>query len=452
VAAVSAPVPAFVIATWVPPFSAQILKSFGEHAIRRYTDGGATWTKTVFETFSPYLRGSIVFSDQSRNRYASALPLVERLLLGLLCRCAWETLKEMHQGAFPEEDVRGAAVIAVQTAGDQLGWHPHLHALVPDAVWTREGRRLPISYLDPDAMTRSFQAKVLGMLVDERCLSPEFAARLLTWRHSGFQVYRAESVDPDDRWALERLCAYIGRAVFASSRIEYDPSSGAVHYRTAKGAQLSLDTLEWIALVTQHVPDPGEHTRHYFGWYSNVARGKGRQLVAGGATVTATPLTAGESSLSDDFDTEDFRRECRRSWPRLIQDPGTSRALGPAGPSSSSAVRPAQNRDLERPAVRERPHGLSALPWPSPTGDMPMLSLHGRPDSDSRLRIRAAWCWPANFKEPQRALSGSPSSATLRGGPTEAFSNGRSSTESSRLPEECMLGSFGCCSLAGALT
>ncbi len=80
-------------------------------------------------------------------------------------------------------------VIAIQTAGDQVGWHPHLHALVPDAVCARDRRRLSISYLDPDTMTRIFQAKVLRMLLDELCLSPEFAARLLTWWHSGFQVY-----------------------------------------------------------------------------------------------------------------------------------------------------------------------------------------------------------------------------------------------------------------------
>ena len=150
-----------------------------------------------------------------------------RKLLGRLCRCAWETLAEVYQVAFPDQDVMGAAVIAIQTAGDQLLWHPHLHALVPDAVWSRDGRRFSISYLDPHVMTRIFQAKVLRILVDERCLSPEFAARLLTWRHSGFQVYRAESVEPDDTPALERLCAYIGRAVFASTRVEYDPSSGA---------------------------------------------------------------------------------------------------------------------------------------------------------------------------------------------------------------------------------
>jgi len=177
---------------------------------------------------------SEVLEPVSHRQVVFAIPRVlrpvfrkNRKLLGLLCRCAWETLKEMHQGAFPQEDVRGAAVIAVQTAGDQLQWHPHLHALVPDAVWARDGWRLSFSYLDPEAMTRIFQTRVLQMLVDEHCLSPEFAARLLTWRHSGFQVYRAESVGPDDRPALERLCAYIGRALFAYSRVEYDPSSGA---------------------------------------------------------------------------------------------------------------------------------------------------------------------------------------------------------------------------------
>jgi len=65
--------------------------------------------------------------------------------------------------------------------------------------------------------------------------------------------------------------------------------------------------------VTQHVPDPGEHTRHYFGYYSNAARGKRRQMAAGdGADGVA-------DGLSDDSETEDFRRECRRSWARLIQ-------------------------------------------------------------------------------------------------------------------------------------
>jgi hypothetical protein len=91
-----------------------------------------------------------------------------------------------------------------------------------------------------------------------------------------------------------------------------DPSSGAVHYQTAKGARLNLDALEWIALVTQHVPEPGEHTRHYFGHYSNAARGKRRQRAAQDSAAHP-PADSGDS------ETEDFRRECRRTWARLIQ-------------------------------------------------------------------------------------------------------------------------------------
>jgi hypothetical protein len=74
----------------------------------------------------------------------------------------------------------GAAAVAIQTAGDQVQWRPHLRALVPHAVWTRDGRRLSISYLDPNLITRIFRTKVLQMLVEEHCLSSEFAARLLT--------------------------------------------------------------------------------------------------------------------------------------------------------------------------------------------------------------------------------------------------------------------------------
>jgi hypothetical protein len=39
---------------------------------------------------------------------------------------------------------------------------------------------LSISYLDPNLITRIFRTKVLQMLVEEHCLSSEFAARLLT--------------------------------------------------------------------------------------------------------------------------------------------------------------------------------------------------------------------------------------------------------------------------------
>jgi hypothetical protein len=32
--------------------------------------------------------------------------------------------------------------------------------------------------------------------------------------------------------------------------------------------------LDWIAALTAHIPNQGEHLVCYYGWYSNVSRGK----------------------------------------------------------------------------------------------------------------------------------------------------------------------------------
>jgi hypothetical protein len=84
-----------------------------------------------------------------------------------------------------------------------------------------------------------------------------------------------------------------------------------------------LDALQWIALVTQHAPDPGEHTRHYFGYYSNAARGKRRKTVGADAGQAARdgadPAAGGADGRGHDSQSRDFRRECRRAWARLIQ-------------------------------------------------------------------------------------------------------------------------------------
>ena len=35
-----------------------------------------------------------------------------------------------------------------------------------------------------------------------------------------------------------------------------------------------LDALEWLAPMCSHVPNKGEQMVHYYGYYSNVSRGK----------------------------------------------------------------------------------------------------------------------------------------------------------------------------------
>jgi putative transposase len=38
-----------------------------------------------------------------------------------------------------------------------------------------------------------------------------------------------------------------------------------------------VSATDWLAALTAHIPNAGEHLVRYYGWYSNVSRGKRRK-------------------------------------------------------------------------------------------------------------------------------------------------------------------------------
>ena len=75
-----------------------------------------------------------------------------------------------------------------------------------------------------------------------------------------------------------------------------------------------MDALDWIALVTSHVPDPFEQMIRYYGRYSNVYRGKRGQSDL--AISVPSPV---DDSPETDSPTERFARQRRRNWARLLK-------------------------------------------------------------------------------------------------------------------------------------
>jgi hypothetical protein len=63
---------------------------------------------------------------------------------------------------------------------------------------------------------------------------------------------------------------------------------------------------DWLAALTAHIPNAGEHLVRYYGWYSNVNRGKRRKA------------QGGESTTIEEF-TEVSGSAAKRAWARLIK-------------------------------------------------------------------------------------------------------------------------------------
>jgi hypothetical protein len=99
-------------------------------------------------------------------------------------------------------------------------------------------------------------------------------------------------LSPGDTFSLERLTQYILRCPFSLARIIRLTENGSVVYRAEKekchrfpgAASRDLrggpsrnfqvfDALDFLAELTQHIPDKHEHLLRNYGWYSHRRRG-----------------------------------------------------------------------------------------------------------------------------------------------------------------------------------
>ena len=80
-------------------------------------------------------------------------------------------------------------IAAIQTFGDRINLHPHLHFLVTEGGVDEAGVFHPISRIADERLTELFAREVLADLVRKELLSPEWAERILSRRHTGFNVH-----------------------------------------------------------------------------------------------------------------------------------------------------------------------------------------------------------------------------------------------------------------------
>jgi hypothetical protein len=80
-------------------------------------------------------------------------------------------------------------IAAIQTFGDKVNFHRYLHFLVAEGGVDEAGVFHKISRIDDSRLSELFAIEVLGELVHKELLSPEWAERILSWRHTGFNVH-----------------------------------------------------------------------------------------------------------------------------------------------------------------------------------------------------------------------------------------------------------------------
>ena len=77
----------------------------------------------------------------------------------------------------------------MQLFGDRLNFHPHLHVLSTDGVFSRDGfHRLPLGPEDLAVLRRIFSEYVFRTLIPAGKITPAVREDMLAWRHSGLRA------------------------------------------------------------------------------------------------------------------------------------------------------------------------------------------------------------------------------------------------------------------------
>jgi hypothetical protein len=123
-----------------------------------------------------------------------------------------------------------------------------------------------------------------------------------------FSAHVGEAIPFEDKKAIEDVACYLVRAPLSLKKLVYLDGRQAVLYRSRMNPSLgrnfeAMDPLEWLARLADHIPDPGKHRTHSYGFYASRVRAWRREKE--GSELAAEPAAT--------------KRCYAPSWARLIQ-------------------------------------------------------------------------------------------------------------------------------------
>jgi len=195
----------------------------------------------------------------------------DRSLNGILFKAAWGAIKEVLGSCAGNP----AAVLTIQTAGEELNFHPHLHGCLADGLFAVDGTFTPFANIDQDALEKCFAERILAELQKRELLTDEVVTQILSQEHSGFSFWIGDTFDDED--STRFVGRYIERGPVALEKIaikEDDKNGATVIYSAKKGNTSEFDALEFLALLSTHIPQKYESLTRYYGAWSCRARGE----------------------------------------------------------------------------------------------------------------------------------------------------------------------------------
>ena len=130
-----------------------------------------------------------VLEKVSHRQYVFTIPKrlrlffkYDRKLLGKLSKAAWEAIRDVFVEVTGIEDAIPAMIAGIQTFGDLINSHPHIHALVPDGIFLDSGTFVKVDAIPMDIILETWENKVFEFLLKEKKISLDVVDTIRSWK------------------------------------------------------------------------------------------------------------------------------------------------------------------------------------------------------------------------------------------------------------------------------
>ena len=232
---------------------------------------------------------------------AVKVPKLMRALERRLVRAVWRWQRQGARRAGVRGDFTGGAVGFTQYFGSALQLTPHLHVLVPEALWGPDGLETVGEPTDQDV--EAILRRTLKQVLKEfRDLDVEWgddgldALRAQAAQHrlrlgdavrpkgrkvavvEGFSLHADTWVHANDRTGLARLCRYGARGPIAKERLSR-ADDGTFEYRTKRGVTLRLTAAALVRRLIALIPPAGYHLTCFHGAFAANSRRRAEAIL-----------------------------------------------------------------------------------------------------------------------------------------------------------------------------
>ena len=198
--------------------------------------------------------------------------LMDRSLLNCLFSSVNSVVLRLFHKLSKSELFTPGFICVLHTFGRDLKWNPHIHCLISEGGVGNSLLWRHVKHFNYKLLRDSFQTALLNEL--HLRIGDSFKkikASIYSDHKNGFYV-RAMPNKCDPSTVIKYIGRYLGRPVIATSRIDsYDGDSVTFHYNRHEDDKLIVETLpalEFIARLTQHIPEKHFKMIRYYGIYA----------------------------------------------------------------------------------------------------------------------------------------------------------------------------------------